>query len=282
MGGGLSSSAAFELALLHALLLMNDISLSPAERIMLAHDAESKYVGLSCGYLDQGTIELADKCALVIHHRPYGNEKFAGVPLPMDLEGKYVLIGGFAPKKDHKLAQSGYNERRAACESALPVLRDILGEHVHYLGDVSFGEFLWNEKKIRERLGKHSRTADYLSYIVGENHRVLLFQIAAKQRDWEAIPRLFSDTLECSLERFDIGDPDGGLKFLSSFVQREFPRAGVQNIGGGWSPTTAAFVPSEQAEEYRQKVSSEFAKRFHVEYRTFKAEGGVPSAGIIT
>ncbi|MBQ9084450.1 MAG: GHMP kinase, partial [Clostridia bacterium] len=51
--GGLSSSAAVIIAFLGALATVNGLTLSDSELIHTALDAENKYVGVSCGKLDQ-------------------------------------------------------------------------------------------------------------------------------------------------------------------------------------------------------------------------------------
>ena len=51
--GGLSSSAAVIITFLSALCAINGITLSPTELITISQEAENKYVGVSCGKLDQ-------------------------------------------------------------------------------------------------------------------------------------------------------------------------------------------------------------------------------------
>lgn len=51
--GGLSSSAAVIITFLSALCTMNRIVLTPAELIEISKEAENRYVGVSCGKLDQ-------------------------------------------------------------------------------------------------------------------------------------------------------------------------------------------------------------------------------------
>ena len=51
--GGLSSSAAVIITYLSALCKMNGIELTPEELITISKEAENKYVGVSCGKLDQ-------------------------------------------------------------------------------------------------------------------------------------------------------------------------------------------------------------------------------------
>ena len=51
--GGLSSSAAVTIAFLRALCNVNNVTLTDLELILTAQAAENKYVGVSCGKLDQ-------------------------------------------------------------------------------------------------------------------------------------------------------------------------------------------------------------------------------------
>lgn len=51
--GGLSSSAAVIITFLSALCELNSIHLSAHELITISKEAENKYVGVSCGKLDQ-------------------------------------------------------------------------------------------------------------------------------------------------------------------------------------------------------------------------------------
>jgi galactokinase/galacturonokinase len=51
--GGLSSSAAVIITFLSALCQMNNIHLTEAELVQISLEAENKYVGVSCGKLDQ-------------------------------------------------------------------------------------------------------------------------------------------------------------------------------------------------------------------------------------
>ena len=51
--GGLSSSAAVIITFLSALCHLNAVTLTPSELIEISKEAENRYVGVSCGKLDQ-------------------------------------------------------------------------------------------------------------------------------------------------------------------------------------------------------------------------------------
>ena len=61
LGGGLSSSASFELAIATALLGAAGASLPKTELARLCQRAENRYAGLSCGIMDQYTVASCER-----------------------------------------------------------------------------------------------------------------------------------------------------------------------------------------------------------------------------
>ena len=59
-GGGLSSSAALELATAHLLEAVTGQTLTSAERIQASVQAEREMAGVPCGIMDQTVVELAE------------------------------------------------------------------------------------------------------------------------------------------------------------------------------------------------------------------------------
>lgn len=122
MGGGLSSSAALEVAVLRGLRLLFGLAFDDVELAKLAQRAEVEYAGVRCGILDQMAVSLGDqKHMLFLDTRTL---KRRLLPLPANAE-LIVVDSGVA----RTLATSGYNERRAECEAAasmlgVPALRD--------------------------------------------------------------------------------------------------------------------------------------------------------------
>ncbi|HEU4652895.1 MAG TPA: galactokinase, partial [Steroidobacteraceae bacterium] len=115
MGGGLSSSAALEVAVLRALREAFRIQIDDVELAKLAQQAEIEYAGVRCGILDQMATSLGDaKHMLFLDTRTLERKL---LPLPSGAE-LVVIDSGIA----RTLATSGYNERRAQCEEAARLL----------------------------------------------------------------------------------------------------------------------------------------------------------------
>ena len=106
-GAGLSSSAAFEIALALAL----GFSGSPMELARLGQRAELQAVGVPCGLLDQLSIVFGKAGhAMVID---FADNSIENVPCPDELDIWIVHSG-----QERQLVDSAYAERRASCELA--------------------------------------------------------------------------------------------------------------------------------------------------------------------
>jgi galactokinase len=114
MGGGLSSSAALEVAVLRGLRQLLSLSFDDVELAKLAQRAEIDYAGVRCGILDQMACSLGSPNHMLFLDTRTLERKL--LPLP---GGELVVIdSGIA----RTLATSGYNERRSQCESAAAML----------------------------------------------------------------------------------------------------------------------------------------------------------------
>jgi galactokinase len=114
MGGGLSSSAALEVAVLRALRQLLDLSYDDLELARLAQQAEIDYAGVHCGILDQMACSLGDREHMLFLDTRSLEQRL--LPLPA---GDLIVIDSGVPRT---LATSGYNERRAECERAARLL----------------------------------------------------------------------------------------------------------------------------------------------------------------
>ena len=112
VGGGLSSSAAIEVATATLIEAMTGESLDPVEKALLCQQAEHEYAGVPCGIMDQFAsamcrpdhLMLLDCRSRQIEHIPFADPNVT------------VLIINTNVK--HELSGGEYAERRGQCESA--------------------------------------------------------------------------------------------------------------------------------------------------------------------
>ncbi len=119
-GVGLSSSAALEVATGVMLREMFGLRLSSERIALLCQRAENRYVGVSCGVMDQfaSAMGRADHAVFL----DTATLRFDYAPLAME-NAEIVIVDS---KVKHSLAGSAYNDRRRECEQALEAIKTVL------------------------------------------------------------------------------------------------------------------------------------------------------------
>jgi galactokinase len=160
-GAGLSSSAALEVALCLALLALREPSAPGMTRVEIAQlcaRVESRWVGARTGLLDQLASLYGERdCALLID---FATLRLETVPLRLGQWRLVVVDSG----QRHKLASSGYNERREECRRACELL------DVRSLREALAGEV----EGLPEPLRRRAR------HVLTENERVLAATVALR------------------------------------------------------------------------------------------------------
>ena len=154
LGSGLSSSAALEVATIHALLAASGRKLASAAIATKAQRAENRYVGSNCGILDQ----LSSACgvagkAMLMDCRTL---ELTPVALPA---GVSVVIADTGKRRG--LVDSAYNQRRAQCEAGAKALG------VSHLRDVTLPG-LWRAAQAGRLDAESLRRCEH---VVAENGR---------------------------------------------------------------------------------------------------------------
>jgi galactokinase len=148
-GAGLSSSASVELAFAVAWMTLGGWSLSPIDLARLCQRAENDYVGVRSGIMDQ----FASACGEAdrVMFLDCRSLEYRSLPLPPSV---VLVIADTSVRRS--LVNSAYNDRRAACERALSLLKqDLPG--IQALRDVSLAEFNSLASKLPPLLEKRAR-----------------------------------------------------------------------------------------------------------------------------
>ena len=123
LGGGLSSSAALEVATATLLEAVSGQRLDPIRKALLCQKAEHDYAGVPCGIMDQFTSVLGQASHLLL--LDCRSTQVQMVPLT-DPEVEVLIIN---TNVKHELTGGEYAQRRSQCEAAartmgVPSLRD--------------------------------------------------------------------------------------------------------------------------------------------------------------
>jgi len=244
LGGGLSSSASFEVACAMALLGLNHESLTPGELAELCWRAENEWAGMRCGIMDQFIVTHARPGhALLLDCR---SREHRHVALPS--EDVSLVVANTMVKRE--LAASAYNQRRAECEEAARLLG------VPSLREADLGS-LHNLPEPQRSRARH---------IVEENARVLAFVEALPRGDWSTVADLLAASHASLRDLYEVSCPE--LDFLVD-AGRQAGSLGSRMTGGGFGGCTLHFVRTSRAVDFLSELAARYRERFQLDARCF-------------
>jgi galactokinase len=241
IGAGLSSSAAFELAVGLALLGASGDTLAPHELARAAQEAENRFVGLHSGIMDQlaSAFGVRDH-ALLIDCR---SEEVTPVPIPAEAA---IVVADTGVK--HALAGSAYNDRRAESEEAARLLG------ARTLRDVSIADFARRGATLPEPLRKRAR------HVVGENARVLATVVALRAGDLVTAGAHMNASHDSLRDDYEVSAPE--LDVLVEAARGVEGVYGARMTGGGFGGSIVALVRRGDTAPLTRALESAYAARF--------------------
>ena len=241
IGAGLSSSAAFELAVALSLLSAAGATLPPNQLARAAQEAENRFVGLRSGIMDQlaSAFGVRDH-ALLIDCR---TQDVTPIPLPA---GAAIVVADSGTK--HELAGSAYNDRRAQSEEAA----QLLGART--LRDVSVAEFARRAASLPELLRRRARHA------VGENARVLAMVDALRKTDLARAGALMNASHDSLRDDYEVSSPE--LDVLVEAARGVPGVYGARMTGGGFGGSIVALVQRDAVASLTTALGSAYRSRF--------------------
>ncbi len=150
MAKGLSSSASVECVAVLLVAELLGIETTTEEMIHLAHAAETAYVGVRCGILDQTAIFLGEPDSILMFDCLELTREH--VPLDSKLASIAILDTGVA----RELASSAFNQRVAECTQALAVFQQQM-PGITCLRDVNQQDFDQHRDLLAPALARRTR-----------------------------------------------------------------------------------------------------------------------------
>ena len=253
--GGLSSSAAVIITFISALCSMNGITLSPAEMISISREAENKYVGVSCGKLDQSCEVYCRKNSLL--YMDLRDDSYEIVPQSPDMKPYKIAI--FFSGLERSLASSAYNMRVDEAKSAAYALKAYAGMEYGkfadtYLSDVTYSVFLEHGHKLPEPWRK--RAEHYYT----EMERVERGVEAWRRGDIAEFGRLSTESGYSSIHSWQTGSPE--LKKLYEIIASTDGVYGGRFSGAGFKGCCMALIDPTFEESIQETVKREYLKAF--------------------
>lgn len=243
-GGGLSSSAALEVATATLVEAVTGRTLDPVDKSRLAQKAEHEYAGMPCGIMDQFSSALgAAGKLLLIDCRTETAEL-----IPLDDPGVAVLVVNTNVK--HELTGSEYPERRAQCEQSAKLLG------VATLRDVSSEQLEANRAKLDPLLYRRAH------HVVGEIERTTRAAEALQAGDWPLVGELMYASHASLRDDFEVSCPE--LDILVEAAQQVGVEGGVigaRMTGGGFGGCIVALVRAGREREVADRIGAIYRER---------------------
>jgi galactokinase len=259
LGGGLSSSAALEVATATLLEIITGKKLDPVEKALLCQKAEHDYAGMPCGIMDQFISVMGrENHVLLLDCRSRKPEL-----VPMTDASVAVLIINTNVK--HELTGSEYPTRRKQCETAakilgVPSLRNATPEALELA-----------KGRMDEVVFRRAR------HVIGEIERTVHAAEGVRASNWPTVGQLMyashaslRDDYEVSCKELDI------IVDIAESIGLKGGMIGCRMTGGGFGGCTVALVKSDAVEAISKKIAADYKKKTGIEATIFVSR---PAAG---
>ncbi len=247
LGSGMSSSAAVECATAFALNGLFDLGFDKMQLIKAAQLAEHHYVGTKCGIMDQFASVMGAPNSVI--RLDCENLDYAYFPLAL---GEYELLF-LNTNVSHSLADSAYNDRRAACEKGVEILQQYYPE-VSLLRHVSLEMLNQHQAEMGEEVYTRCK------FIVEEIARVLQACDALLSKDFEQLGALMYLTHAGLSKAYEVSCPE--LDFLVDATKDKAYIIGARMMGGGFGGCTINLIQKGKAAAFIEEVGPAYERRF--------------------
>ncbi len=246
-GSGLSSSAALEVGTAYALL-----GVRPMEKLqiaLLAQRAESQFVGMPCGIMDQyASVFGQEGAAIQIDCRSL---KHQYVYLPAG-----VAVVAVNSMVKHELGSSAYRERVAECKEAVEALQKT-DSSIQSLRDASPDFFVRVQDTIPPLARQRAR------HIIFETQRVVEFAAAAKANDPVTMGKLFVASHRSMQYDYEISCEE--IDFLVDQAITIPGVYGARMTGGGFGGCTVNLVAEESVADFERAIKGVYQGKYGID-----------------
>ncbi len=248
LGSGLSSSAALLVSSLYLYMGLFNISIEPVERAVLTLRAETNFVGLECGIMDQYISVLGkNDHALFIDCRSLESEI---VPLHFG----DCVIAIIDTKKPRDLVESKYNERCAECKKGVNILQQAGEKNIVALRDVTLDLLNKNQEKMPDNIFRRCQ------HVVTENERTIRSADILKQGDLKGFGKLMNDSHESLRWDYEVSCEE--LDVIVDIARTIDGVLGARLTGAGFGGCAIVLVNSSALDVLEKRVTGVFQQRF--------------------
>jgi galactokinase len=259
LGGGLSSSAALEVATATLLEVATGKTLDPVQKALLCQKAEHEYAGMPCGIMDQFISVMGKEGHLLLLDCRSRETEL----VPMADERLSLLIVNTNVK--HELTGGGYAKRREQCYEAAKVLG------VPSLRTATMKMLGGARKELDPVVFKRAR------HVIGEIDRTTKAAKEIKAANWPKVGDLMYASHYSLKEDYEVSCAE--LDVVVELAESLGPKNGVigcRMTGGGFGGCAVALVETAKVKTISENIAKDYQKRTGIKPTLFVSR---PAAG---
>jgi galactokinase len=248
VGGGLSSSAALEVATATLVEAITGQMIDPVEKALLCQKAEHEFAGVPCGIMDQFASVLCRADHLMLLDCRSRNVEH----IPLTDPNVTVLIVNTNVK--HELSGGEYAERRGQCESAARKLG------VSSLRDARTPQLQARKQHLDPVEFRRARHA------VSEIARTVAAANAIKSGNWPDVGKLMYASHDSLKDDYEVSCSE--LDLLVDVAREIGPAGGVigsRMTGGGFGGCTVSLVETKKVDAVAEQLAKSYKSKTGIE-----------------
>jgi galactokinase len=259
LGGGLSSSAALEVATATLLEIITRQTLDPVEKALLCQKAEHDFAAMPCGIMDQFISVMGRKDNLLLLDCRSRKPEL----VPMADPSVALLIINTNVK--HELTGGEYAKRRAQCEQAARTLG------VASLRDADAELLESAHGRMDEVVYRRAR------HVISEIERTLHAAEGVRASNWPTVGQLMYASHASLRDDYEVSCPElDAVVDIALSIGSKGGVIGCRMTGGGFGGCAVALVRAEKVSAISERIAAEYEHRTKIKPALFVSR---PAAG---
>lgn len=247
VGGGLSSSAAVEVATGLSLLTLSGTTMEPGRLALICQRAEHEYAKVPSGIMDQ-TIVASGRAG---HAMLLDCRDLSKTFVPLDKKEIHVAVVNSMVK--HELSGGEYAERRKQCEAGVAHFQKA-NPKVKALRDVTLAQLEAARGTLDELVYRRCR------HVIGENTRTSEAAADLAKRHYEEVGEKMVASHNSLRDDYEVSCEE--LDFLVAEAMKIKGVYGARMTGGGFGGCIVALVQPRSVESFTSTINDSYEKKF--------------------
>ncbi|HEV8606423.1 MAG TPA: galactokinase [Tepidisphaeraceae bacterium] len=247
VGGGLSSSAAVEVATALCFLALGGLDIDMSRLALLCQKAEHEYAGAPVGIMDM-TIVISGRAGqvMLLDCRDLSKQF-----VPLDPNELRVVIVNSMVK--HELSTGEYATRRKQCEEGVAYFRK-QNAAIRALRDVTMSMVEDAKGHLSDVVWRRCR------HVVSENARTQEAARMLGRKEYEKVGELMAASHQSLRDDYEVSSPE--LDFLSGEAMKVKGVYGARMTGGGFGGCIVALAQPKAVEGVLEHVTRAYRDKF--------------------